>query len=428
MGISYKAFYFKRTVFCLLISFILILSVAKATASPDLLTIENVTVDITAENSVAARDQAFAKAQMDAYTMLAERLKQQGYIHSYKKPDSVSVSAMIQDYEVTQEKISGVRYVGTYIFRFRKVAVERFFGIGNLSTELLSQTPTTEGQPQEATTLASDQQTETILVLPFYKAQGRLTIWSENNIWMQAWVRKDTQQGDTNIEIPIGDLMDVADLGETQALNYETNRLSRMLSRYNAREAAVVIAAPDQFLSAVSSDGLKAVGSIRISLYRTDRRGPELVKELDIRPGVTETRSQLYDRAVGIVFQALQKEDWKAKTISETADALAYKLHVTITSINQWVRIQQSLRNIQGLSNFSVLSLKPREAFIQFRFRGDATALAQSLAQANMTLSAPTNPQRGSVYELSMGAPVGGNNFYREPDAGSDASSDVHTF
>ncbi len=88
-------------------------------------TVTDVKVDVTADNAVNARQQAQEKAQQDAFAQLAARLAPGQTIPA---PPAMTIATMVDDFEITQEQLSPVRYIGTYTFRFRPAAVQAWLG------------------------------------------------------------------------------------------------------------------------------------------------------------------------------------------------------------------------------------------------------------------------------------------------------------
>ncbi|MBK6896797.1 MAG: DUF2066 domain-containing protein [Alphaproteobacteria bacterium] len=436
MGISYTASYGKNAIIgaLFLLGVLLWTAGGQAHAAETSLTVENVSVDVTAENSVAARDKAFEEAQLKAFKMLADRLVSEGKISGYRTPDPITIGSMVKDFEVTNEKLSAVRYVGTYTFRFREAAVKKYFSLSNL--DVAGATPTTSSPENTETKTA-----QPLLVLPFYRVGQSLKVWQEGNLWLQAWGR-DLKADARPVEIPIGDLMDVADIGETEGVSFSPNGLARMQKRYGAGDAAIIVAAADDRLAAIKGDSSPASGVLTLTFYRTDRRRAEAVYELALTPNAGESRAQFFARAVSSAYGVLNG-NWKAKTIKAAGGpSRMYVVHIPIKSIAQWVKVQQALRGTSGVSQMSVLSLKPREAFVRFSFGGDAAALREALANSGMTLgepytstsvprfSGPGNSTTGKeIYDITVedSRPA---SFYRapEPSAGGAQEQGVHTF
>ena len=247
MGISYTASFGKNAIFCTFFIWALLIAsgTAYAQSAANPFTVEDVQVDVTAESSVAARDKAFEEAQKKAFKMLADRLVSEGKISGYRTPDPITLASMIKDFEVTNEKISTVRYVGTYTIRFREQAVKKYFSLSSLSMADNSSSSAGTGSTQQTAM-------QTLLVLPFYRVGQNMKVWQDGNLWLQAWGR-DLSAGALPVEVPIGDLMDIADIGETEGVSFNPNGLARMLKRYDATDAAIIVAAADDRLAAVGS-------------------------------------------------------------------------------------------------------------------------------------------------------------------------------
>lgn len=429
MGIPYKAFHFKRTVFCAALALFSFGITSTGHAANDLFVVEGVTVDVTAADSVSAQQQAFAQAQGEAFTILTQRMVESGGAESMQAPDPAMISTLIQDYEVTNEQLSSTRYVGTYTFRFNESEISK----------LLS------GAGVKYTTQSSGH----ILILPYVQSQGRMVLWGEDNLWLSAWSRAELGAALVPVDVPIGDLSDVADLGDSQALNYDPAGLARMIERYGSQEAVIVIAVPDATLEAVADDASPATGSLRVGIYRTDRVGAEHVHDLVVEADGSKTRTQIYDAAVTGVYKALQ-EDWKSKMAAGTADNQKYQVRIVLRNAQEWGRVQQALRAVAAISDLSVVSMTPSEARINFTYRGDEAQLRDIMAQSGMILGAgvpdgvpaavegvpPAIAQEDLVYDLTL-EPSNtiqpqGDDFYTPPSpaAGDESSADfgVQTF
>jgi hypothetical protein len=393
MATIYKTFRAIRTVLYAIFACFL-LPLAPALAEADLFTVEAVQVDVTADSALAARDQAFDKAQIDAFTVLAGRMLPESALAAFTPPDIATVSPMVQDYEVTAEKLSSVRYIGTYTIRFRAAAVERYLNIQGQSYTNVSSAP--------------------LVILPFYQAGGRTYLWSPYNSWMRAWNRTAGPGGAlVPVIVPMGDLEDVSDIGDDDVFSYNPSKLAALLKRYDAGDAVIAVAAPDGNL-ARANEGDPANGAVTVSLYRTDNGQPEHVREMVVESQPGDTLSKLLDRAVGEVQTAL-KQNWKEKTVVSTIREVqptgnAVVARVKIASLEEWARTQQALARVNAITHTALKSLSPREALVELSFRGDEQMLRQALAQAGMTLSHPKfagyqSPTDGNhlIYDLVVG-------------------------
>ncbi len=407
MAIIYKTFRAGRTVFCAVFTCFLMM-ISPVMAADELFTVEGVLVDVTADSALAARDLAFDKAQIDAFTVLAGRMLSESELASFKAPDAATISPMVQDYEVTAEKLSSVRYIGTYTFSFRASAVERYLNV--------------QGTPYTNVVSAP------LVVLPFFQTGGRSFLWSPYNVWMKAWSRLGSASVPVPVIVPIGDLEDVSDIGDDDVFSYKPEKLASLLKRYDAGDAVIAIAIPDGKLSRLTETDSAEGGAVTISLYRTDRGQPEHVQEMVVEAASGDTLAKLLDQAVAEAQKTL-KQNWKEKTVVEVAPEVQQPLgnvltaRVKIASLEEWATTQKTLARVNAITSTTLKSLTPREALVELTFRGDEQMLRQALAQSGITLSHPQYAGFGQpadtsrlVYDLTFGGrPVIQPSNYQSP-------------
>ena len=356
-----------------------------ANAQDPIFTVENVKVDATAENAIAAREKAFEEAQIKAFQELTTRMLPEADIATTQPPATNIISTMIKDFELTNEQLSSVRYIGTYTFRFKDRDVRRYFA-------------------QKGATII-EASSKTLLILPFIDRDSRTSIWSPGNLWMQAWNRVPNLGGVVPLEVPLGDINDVRDISDSGAYTYDAARLNSMLQRYNANEAVVTVATPDEEFQKIIDPLAVAKGSLVIEIYRTDRGTPELVNQLTITADGALTRQQVYDRGVTMVRSALQK-NWKAKTATPAAQkSKSIRVAVPIQNLNDWLNIQSQLKRISSLQDITLKSLSPRQANIEIYYKGDKERLNIALAQAGMEIERTTASDGSSMDVLVTSRP-----------------------
>lgn len=375
MDTLYRCFAGARTTFFIILCMVFMAGRALA-SSP--YTIEGVKVDVTAESALAARDQAFAKAQGDAFMLLAQNLLPPERFSSVKAPAASALAGMIQDYEITEEKISRTRYNGTYTFRFRAAPVHRYLGVAGTSQPLagMGMAP---GAP-DADVYPSRRAAHLLLVLPFYRQGADMVLWSADNPWLRAW-SEAMRRGSPLLLVPIGDLADVNDITDNQALSYDRQRLRNMVARYGAAEAVLAVALP----------GTPEPGTMSVHIYRTDRGDPELVRKIFVPSGNLE-------EAVSRTWDALHS-DWSnnvppvattsapPSTVPRVASGgQAYLGSVRFRNLQEWAGLQRDISRIPGVSRVAIQSLSPREAILEITHAGDVNQLQSALQGYSVTL------------------------------------------
>ncbi|MFN7710631.1 MAG: DUF2066 domain-containing protein [Holosporales bacterium] len=103
-------------------------------ANPDLYEVRDVRVEITAETTIAARDQALQQAQNEAFQQLLSRLipEKQGDSLTNLKQDVLE--DLVQDFEILDERFSKTRYSATFIVRFKPDAIAQVLREKGLQT------------------------------------------------------------------------------------------------------------------------------------------------------------------------------------------------------------------------------------------------------------------------------------------------------
>lgn len=404
MAILYKTFMPIRTVFlAFLLVFLAFAPMAMAAGNP-LFTVEGIEVDVTADSALAARNEAFSKAQQDAYKKLLEQILPASEASQAVVPEAKVIAPMIQDYEITREKLSSVRYIGTYTFRFKEKSVRRYLSLyeGQSGPELVS----SGGRP--------------LLILPFYEASSVPALWTGPNLWFEAWARSADMGGMVTMVLPIGDLQDVKDIDDGQALTYDERALASMVQRYQAGEAVIALATPDSSLRLASSNAARASGTLSINIYRTDRGLAELVRTLSVYARPEETIAQVLDRAVLSVQQVLRR-DWKqlnqdsafVPPQEQVAQEAVYEptpvmqqgqmimARVPFGSFKEWSSTQKSLRRVSGFRDMTIRALSPREAYVEISYAGNATSLDAAFKQVGLLLQPdPIKPSGYAIFPM----------------------------
>jgi len=382
----YKHFARFRTAFygVMMALLCMIFAMPMSAAKADLFTVDNVEVDVTAKNALAAREKAFEEAQMKAYQVLVERLlsdtdssveiyapqdmnqgMSQEISYSADKEATIdTVSFMVQDYEVTKEQLSATRYKGTYMIRFNPAAFKK-----KAAEQGLSFTDMRRGQ---------------VLVLPYFQQGSSTYIWDGANPFLNAWARlqstgQSSQSDGTGAVIPIGDMDDVRFIDEYAPLSYDPNNIEAVKRRYGAQEVIIAIAAVEE-----SASGER---SLRVSTYNALMRGPEFNSQFNLIPESGEPLNTLFSRAVARVNDNLDSE-WKTQTAEPlTAGAMSTtRAAIQFNSVREWINLKQSIERAAGVSAVAVSGLTPRQAIVTITHQGDIERLRLGLDRLGLTV------------------------------------------
>ncbi len=387
----YKQSVLARTAFYVLLAgFFMVFPAQSRAESNPAYTVEGVEVDVVAENAVKAREKAVDEAQVKAYQMLAERFLGAEAMKTFQTPDPVTVSSLVQDFEVTKEQLSKKRYKGTYTVRFRPNTFK-----GSMAAKGISY---------------SDVPKKPVLVLPFYQSGGKTVLWSETNPWMNAW---RSFASATATVVPLGDANDIAQVNDSDALDYDPVQVQELAQRYGADDVAVLLASPEPTATS---------GRVVVNVYKNGFEGPAFVQKIVVDQQADENDVALYARAAEQV-RTLLGQNWKANAaynpaipapqttttvtttnynqaqipvtqqpapVPYTRTALGpsrqYPARARFSSVQDWVRMKNTLDRVYGMQSVMIKSLKSREALLDMRYAGDVSALQLSLQNAGIMM------------------------------------------
>lgn len=416
-GLIYKQFAANGTVFCLAFAalFLIFAAPVRAETNPAY-TVEGVEVDVTAENAVKAREKALDEAQVKAYQMLAERFLGAEAMANFQSPDPITVSTLVQDYEVTKEQLSSKRYKGTYTVRFRPNAMKMQMASKGISYSDVAKKP--------------------VLVLPFFQTGAQTVLWSDANPWMQAWrnLPADKSMMQPTV-LPLGDVEDMQQVGDADALDFDPASVQELADRYGADDVAIVKAERQ----ITPTDPSRLV----INIYSNGFEGPQFVQAVTVHQAAGEADDALFSRAAQQV-KGLLRQNWKANVaynpvmpqnaypqpqmpvpqadqyssypsmtmyqqqrgpqqpapevaapVPYTRPALGpstlYPAQVRFASVQEWVRMKNTMDRIYGMQAVAIKSLKSREATVDIRFAGNVTSLQLALQNAGIMMRADPN-------------------------------------
>jgi hypothetical protein len=392
----YKQFNALRTALLLLFAgFFLGFSLQALAEIDKTYTVEGVEVDVTDKNAVKAREKALDEAQVKAFGMLVERFLGPEEAKTFQMPDAVTVSGMVQDFEVTKEQASKVRYKGVYTVRFRPNAVKNFMGSRGKAVNGATAKP--------------------VLVLPFYRMGEQTLLWSDANPWMRAW--RALPSGGKGV-VPLGDAEDITAFSDDKGLDYDPLKAQELAARYNAEDIAIAVASAQPLPS--------GLWRVEIGLYKNGFEGPALVQNVSVDQSSGEGVDALFTRAAE-KLRGILSQDWKANAaytpgaaqpgtttttttvttygqpqyavqqppIPYTRPALgpvtAYTIQANFSSVEEWVRMKNALDRAYGMQSVMIRALKPREALLDVRFAGNAATLQSSLRLSGIELMSAPN-------------------------------------
>jgi hypothetical protein len=167
------------------------------------------------------------------------------------------------------------------------------------------------------------------------------------------------------------------DIKDNEALTYKKENIARMISRYHAKEAVILIASPSEGLENLQNSPLN------IYIYKTHNSYPEYMETLSISPS---SRGDIVEKSIKQTKRFLQ-EEWKRQHATTPSQGVkSYNVVIRFPSIDQWVKTKTVLEQNIGKEAISLKSLRTKEATLQIDFAGHINSLDLSLRRAGYAL------------------------------------------
>lgn len=376
-------------------------------AKADAYLVQGVQVDVQGTSALDARDKAYIAARRAAWQQLTQRLAAKTAA-TMAVPDDKTLASAVKDFSIKNEKMTSRRYAATVDIRFTPAAAKRVLEAARAG-EVAVQDEDTDvlitGNDDNAAPVARRASDEYVhspaaripasapvgatLILPWYDADGRNTLWGQANPWRAAWEEKSGLNRDRSLILPVGDTDDMRIYSPQQPLSYGGN-IDALMERYRTDTAILAMAQP------------QANGSVAVSLYRYSGGNAVPVG----RFGIDATSRDVLGDAVikaAATLKALPKQvgipapvqvSVAPGSVSVPQDAApeggVYRTLARFSGLQEWVAMRQALSRVPGMGQVSVHSISPSQANIEFDYKGDPVALMHAFSQSGLQIAALT--------------------------------------
>ncbi len=355
-------FNFRICIFALVIAISLFSTSDLYANNPDMFKIENVIVDIEAENAVIAKEKAIVKARKESFRKLAKKILNDTDFSNLKIPNDLTIGSMIRDFEITDEQASTTRYIGSMDFRYYPESVNSYFGQKKVKTVSETSKP--------------------VLVLPFFQTDRGTTLWLDYNPWRDAWKNNRSRDGLVQVYLPIGDLSDINDAPEDKLIGGDFESVEKLMNKYHVNDVVYFVA---------NSTGQKG---IKIFVYEFVSGRMEHTNTLNVNAS-TGPINGLYAQAVETAMGFLQ-DRWKREATGKSSRNLRTEISISFRTMRQWIDIQKKLRKVANISSQNIMSLDNDSARITIDYQGTESGLRSDLADLGLILGDRAESIKGS--------------------------------
>ncbi len=313
-------------------------------------TLRGISVDVTAQSASDARVIAVAEGQQRAFKALLRKMTPSSYHNELPELTDSELTPMVIGFQVAGEKTSTQRYIADLTFEFRRNMVVPILDARDI--------------PYSETT------SKPLLVLPVFDNAGTKNLWNEPNPWRDAWIgvfeRNEGPTGNRKrsddwaqikilpIIVPSGTLDDFKTVSVEDAINLNETALQEISDIYGA--GAVLVA----YASLQSQGGVRRLD---ISYQRSDLYSTSVVENFT----GGDTDLDIFRAAIFDVVENLQ-ENWKDQNILDRSVINRLAVSSKISSLQEWIKIQQKTRTIPAIQNIKVREVSVDQAFWELSF------------------------------------------------------------
>ena len=320
--------------------------------------VQDVPVDVTADNAAQARSEALARGQDEAFSRLLERLTLKEDAEKLPEPGSLVVTEFVSDFAVSDEKTSTVRYLANLNVRFKAAPVR------SLLRELGIRFAETISKP--------------ILILPVFQGLAGILLWEDANAWRNAWSLRSSGDGLARIALPLADAQDISALDVQHAVSGNVDRLTSLAMRYKAGDTVVSYAR-------VGREKDSGIRRLEISNTRYSSRREPVTELLAFPLTSGEALEALMLRAVDAVASKLE-EDWKQENLLEHDGEWVSAMTVPISSLKDWLDVKKRLETVSVIRRTVMVLVSLDEVRINLHHVGATDQLKTALGQADLAM------------------------------------------
>lgn len=325
-------------------------------------TVANYPVEASADNAVAAKQQALADGQQAAFRSLLKRIVPVTAYKQLTRISNVKAADLVSGVTVRSERNSATAYIANLDFSFQPDGVRSLLsrqGIPFVDEQAAPVTVVTASLQGEPTTVAND-----------------------NGIWHRAWTGLDLDH--TITPVSIADLKpDIQSDTVAKVLSGDDAGLRALNAAYGAKLIVLAVAEPDLAAKklTVTLAGRDTVGTILLKrTYRLSDGDVDYASQLAavVALGVLEGRwkATKSGAATSAPQAASDTPVWEAATGGGGDDVTFV---AEFSGPGQWDQIRTQLLDTPGVDSLNILSVSDHDANITLKFVGGIRGLANTL-------------------------------------------------
>ena len=328
----------------------------------DLFEVTGLQVDARAADELQAKQEGIAEAQQRALQMVFRRLVSPDDVARLPEVTSDMLVAMVRDYDISDEKFGGGRYLATLSVRFEPQEVAAVLRSQRIPFAMTRSRP--------------------IVVLPVIDIGTARRLWDDPNPWREAWAGQLPNPGLFTLVMPIGDLSDVAAINVNYALAGDPVALEEIASKYQAAGSMV----------AVASIGRGSTAGRVVSVTLTFSGGGYDGRKIERRYSGSGSLQSVLNQVVAELLRDLEA-GWKDENLLDFTQEERISVLVPIDGLASWIAVRDRLSAMARIQSVAVARMTRTEAEVDIVYVGTTDQLRSALALQGLELQfAPDNP------------------------------------
>ncbi|WP_026987117.1 DUF2066 domain-containing protein [Fodinicurvata fenggangensis] len=342
------------------LSAVLVMGIALAgqPKANDLYRISGIDVDVEASNAVEAREAAIALGESRALSRLWDRLVPSSARNQVPSLGASEVSSLVEDLRVSDEKTTSNSYIASLTVSFRPQAVRQLL--------------------REKQVPFAEQRSEAIIVLPVFERGQDVTLWRDDNPWLQAWANH-SGRGLVPFNTPLGDASAMSTISAQEARSGNREALDRIAQNNGTDSVLVAVARESGSLIQLNAQWYEQGETRDIPVDSVSRREGEGLE-------------QALGRAAEQISSAMN-DIWKEENILRFDEQESLLAEVSVNSLDDWARMQRSLGSTSAVLQYDVERISRNGGVVRVVFFGGTEQLSRALGRENLRLE-PKNAQQ----------------------------------
>lgn len=338
-------------------------SAPRFTSVEEVYTVRNVAVDEKDNTASAAREIAVRAARRMAFSRLSRRIVLPEDLARLPLPSDDALANLVTDFEVTEEKSSGQRYLAKLTLRFAPDKMRTLF--------------------QRANIRHSETGAEPVLVIPVLEGPAGRILW-EANAWHDALGVALSQAGASDdrlapLILPLGDFEDASAVTADQAAAGDRSHLDILMRRYKAADVLVMHAVQPPIA------GLGGAITYDVSLSRLAAPEQSLqIERFEAGPG--EPAELVLKRAALSLVRGIE-DAWISETAMDFALQASLEVVAPLNNLQEWLAMQKLLKETPMIQQVELRTLSVQGAQVNLHYLGTPEKLAASLSKRGLALT-----------------------------------------